>query len=104
MAGHGRAKSTQARVVGIITDKMQPYTFFIEPHYLKIRCRDASRLIFPILLFVYLLTLPSLLTSSIYLVILLYIHVNNIFHKACLCPNSLIGQNDGAVCKRYGLS
>ena len=74
-------KSTQTRVVGIITDEMQPYTFFIEPHYLKIRCRDASCLIFPILLFVYLLALPFLLTSSIYLVILLYIHVNNIFRK-----------------------
>ena len=74
-------KSTQTRVVGIITDEMQPYTFLIEPHYLKIRCRDASCLIFPILLFVYLLALPSLLTSSIYLVILLYIHVDNIFRK-----------------------
>ena len=47
-------KSTRTRVVGIITDEMHPYTFFVKSRYLKIRCRDVPRLLLsPLLLFVY---------------------------------------------------
>ena len=59
-------KSTQTRIVGITTDEMHPYTFFIGTPLLEIRCMDASCLLLSLLLlFVYFLALPSLLTSSI---------------------------------------
>ena len=68
-------KSTQTSVVGIITDEMYPYTFFIEALLLEIGCRDASHLLLFLLhLFVYFLALPSLL---IYLVAFYTLHAIN---------------------------
>ena len=71
----GRAKSTQTRLVGIITDEMHPYivhvqcTSKISSNRVSMKmCRDASRLLLSLLLLVYFLALPSLLISLIYLV------------------------------------
>ena len=57
-------KSTHTRIVGIITDEMHPYILVSKTY------RDASHLLFisPLLLLVYFLALPSLLSSLIYLV------------------------------------
>ena len=58
-----------------------PTHFSQKPRYLKIRCRDASRLLLSLLiLFVYFLALPSLLPSSIYLVAF----------YTCLCSSFLL--------------
>ena len=57
----GRAKKyTNKSMVGIITDEMHPYTYFIETPLLE-KCRYASRLLLSLLLlFVCFLALPSL--------------------------------------------
>ena len=81
-------KSTQTRLVGIIADEMYPHILFLSNRVSMKMCRAASHLLLSLLiLFVYFLAIPSLLTSSNYLVTL----------HTCLCSffSSIATESEG---------